>query len=185
MRTYLGRSIAFAGLTTTFGLSLPYAAGAETFHCANEDVQCLIFAINHANTDAPEKSTITLEPGTYTLTTVDNNTDDSDGFPSRNGLPSISGDLAIRVKGKGTATLTRSENTNTPFFRLLHVAATGHLTLRGIVVANGLASKGGGLLNSGGEVTLDRTTFSGNHASGNGGAMFNSGVVTIKKSTFV
>jgi hypothetical protein len=46
MRTYLGRSIAFAGLTTTFALSLPYAAQAETFHCASGDVQCLIFAIN-------------------------------------------------------------------------------------------------------------------------------------------
>jgi len=200
MRNCLRDAVVIMGLATMFAVALPYAAEAETFHCANEDVQCLIFAINDANSDVPEKSTITLEPGgTYTLMSVDNITD------GENGLPSITGDLTIRVKGKGTATLTRASDA--PNFRLLHVAATGHLRLRDLVVSNGFVGRfgsfvggvaqpavpgsGGGLFNSGGEVRLDRVTFADNGAMGDettfrgAGAIESTGNVTIKKSTFV
>ena len=185
MRNSVRYSVAIMGLTTTFAVALPYAAEARTFYCGSEDVQCLIFAINDANADTQEKSTIWLEQGgTYTLTTVNNNID------GPNGLPPITGDLTIRVKGNGTATLTGSDTNPAPVgtFRLLDVAATGHLTLRGLVVANARApfNQGGGLLNNGGEVTLIRTVFSGNNAGGAGGGLLNlGGVVTINKSTFV
>src|SRR5262249_57270990 len=43
---------------------------------------------------------------------------------------------------------------------------------------------GGGLFNSGGEVTLDRTTVSGN-AAVFGGALFSSGVLTIFRSRII
>jgi hypothetical protein len=194
MGSCLRNSVAIMGITTTFAVARPSVAAAETFHCANEDVACLIFAINDANSDTHEKSTIWLEPGgTYTLTSVDNNTD------GPNGLPSITGDLTIRVKGKGTATLTRVTGLNTPPFRLLHVAETGHLRLRDLVLSNGSAlfpfgpppgptgfeQDGGGIFNSGGEVTLDETTLSGNIAGALGGGLFSSGIVTINKSTFM
>jgi len=171
------------GITATFAVILPYAAEAETFHCGNEDVPCLILAINSANSLTQEKSRITLESGgTYTLTSVDNNTD------GPNGLPSITGDLTIRVKGKGTATLTRAADANTPAFRLLHVAATGHLTLRELIISNGRIvgqAQGGGLLNGGGELTLNRITVSRNFASDGVAGLASSGVATIKESSFI
>jgi hypothetical protein len=181
MRNYLRKSVACIGFTMTAAVTLP--AAAETFYCANEDVACLIFAINDANSDTQEKSTIWLEVGgTYTLTSVDNNTD------GPNGLPSITGDLTIRVKGNGTATLTRTVAVDlvdvfATAFRLLHVAATGHLTLRGLVVTRGtnFVNGAGGLFNSGGEVTIAQCTFAGN---GGGGLVNNDGVVIIEDSTF-
>jgi hypothetical protein len=184
MRNGLRNSVVIMGITVTFAVARPSVAAAETFHCANEDVACLIFAINDANSDTHEKSTIWLEAGgTYTVTTVDNDTD------GPNGLPSITGNLTIRVTGKGTATLTRATDVNTPDFRLLHVAATSHFTLRGLVVSNGRVSTpdhGAGLFNSGGEVIIAQSTFASNTAvDGSGGGLFNNGgVVTIRKSTF-
>jgi len=186
MRNRLRNSIVITGIATTCAVTLPSPAGAETFSCGNEDVACLISAINEANGDTQEKSTIWLElGGTYTLTSVDNDTD------GPNGLPSITGELTIRVKGKGTATLTRATDANTPFFRLLRVAATGHLTLWNLVVSNGrttpsqVSGDGGGVLNDGGEVTLHRTTLSGNVAAASGGGLASSGVATIKQSFFI
>src|SRR5262245_28055725 len=178
MRNCLRNAVATMGITTTCAITLPYAAEAATFHCGHEDVQCLIVAITVANADMQGKSTIWLEPGgTYTLTSVENDTD------GQNGLPSIAGDLTIRVKERGTATLTRASDA--PHFRLLHVAATGHLTLRDLIVSNGFVGdvfltddqpltqivrrSGGGLFNSGGEVTLDRVTFSDNTGFGGAG----------------
>jgi hypothetical protein len=70
------------------------ASHAADFACVAGDVACLIDAINQANANE-EANTITLEAGTYTLTTVDNNTD------GPNGLPSVTGLLTIKGAGGG------------------------------------------------------------------------------------
>jgi hypothetical protein len=180
MRNCLRHFVAIVGIAASVAVALPSAAWATTFYCGNEDVQCLISAISDANA-AQDKSTIWLEPGgTYTLTDVDNDTD------GQNGLPSITGDLTIRVAQHGTATLTKASSVAQ--FRLLHVAATGHLTLRDLVIGPNCCPgpRGAGLLNSGGEVTLERTTFTRIDSTSTTRALLNAGgIVTIKKSRFV
>jgi hypothetical protein len=54
------------------------------FKCSDGDVVCLIDAINQANTNGL-RNTITLGPGVYTLTQIDNDNPGSDA----NGLPVI------------------------------------------------------------------------------------------------
>jgi len=173
------------------GLTLapPYSVEAKTFYCRAGDVQCFIASITEANASAKQKNTINLEAGVYTLVDVNNTTD------GPNGLPSITGSLAIRGVGND---LTRIErNINTPCFRILHVAATGVLTLDGLAVSQGAnaSERGAGLFNNGGAVTMTQTTFTGNrsdpfscgaYAFPRGGGLYTTGgVVTIAKSSFV
>src|SRR5262252_5039511 len=64
-------------LIGALGLAQPLRAAH--FTCTSGDVTCLIAAINKAN---GKKNTINLEPGTYTLTAIDNGIDsDSNGLP--------------------------------------------------------------------------------------------------------
>jgi hypothetical protein len=102
-------TISIVGLA--LALAAPVVQGA-TFTCAAGDVQCLIIAINQANTNLQPENTIHLEAGTYTLTNIDNNAD------GPNGLPSITSTLTIDVAAHKTATITRPANAL--FFRLLH-----------------------------------------------------------------
>src|SRR6267142_2931930 len=152
---HLLRSVIVA---VALGLTLapPYSVEAKTFYCRAGDVQCFIASITEANASAKQKNTINLEAGVYTLVDVNNTTD------GPNGLPSITGSLAIRGVGND---LTRIErNINTPCFRILHVAATGVLTLDGLAVSQGAnaSERGAGLFNNGGAVTMTQTTFTGN-----------------------
>src|SRR5262249_12913955 len=150
--------------------------------CTAGNVQCLIAAIGEANTNG-QTNKIQLEGGIYTLTNVDNDTD------GPNGLPSITSTLTIDVVGNKTATITRAANVLG--FRLFHVGKSGHLTLQGVVLSNGLLSfpqaQGGGLFNNGGVVNIANSAFvsNGNIASGYGGGLVNNnGAVTIVNSTF-
>ena len=119
--------LVMAALVGTVGLWQPCLA-AE-FSCAAGDVACLIEAIKTANANG-EKNRITLGAGTFTLTTVDNNTH------GPNGLPSITGGLTITGAGADTTRLERAAGA--PPFRLLHVAATGVLTLEGLTLRGGI-----------------------------------------------
>ena len=59
------------------------------------------------------------------------------------------------------------------------------LALKGLTLANGKAEHGGGLFNTGGEVTMSHCTFSGNIASNSGGGLYNKkGKVTVSHCTF-
>jgi hypothetical protein len=157
-------------------------AEARTFRCASGDVQCLVSSIADANANGRNKNTIRLEAGTYTLVDVDNTTDGA------NGLPSITSTLTIVAEGTG-ASIVR--DTTAPSFRIFHVASTGHLTLQQVSVMGGVANdlragNGGGLFNSGGEVTIRSGVFDSNSArSGGGGLSNNGGSVTISDSAFV
>jgi hypothetical protein len=150
-----------------------YAAG---FVCAAGDVACLISEIHQANANG-EVNTITLAAGTYTLTTVENITDDGS-----NGLPSILGVLTL--KGAGP-TATRLERAATaPDFRLLRVAASGTLLLEGLTLQGGGGYSGAGLANLGGTVQMTTCQLVGNQTeNGWGGGLWNSGrPVTITMS---
>ena len=153
---------------------------AAEFACAAGDVACLIDAINTANATG-EANTITLEAGTYTLTAVDNTTN------GPNGLPSVTSPLTIRGAKAHPTILER--DASAPSFRLVHVAASGTLTLDRLILQGGqLLQNGNGLFNNGGTVFITHATFRNNGAggfSGFGGGLFNSGgTVVITHSTF-
>jgi hypothetical protein len=163
-------------LTMMLGLTLAPSAGAEVISCSAGDIDCLISAINEANSNDRQPYTIRLAAGIYTLTNIDNDTN------GPNGLPSITGSVKIVTVNSDQATLARA--TGAPNFRLLHVAATGHLILRGVIVTNGNSSgQGGGLLNSGGSVTIAQSEFTGNRAGSGGGLVNSGGVMIIKNSS--
>lgn len=106
-----------------------------------------------------------------------------------NGLPSIT--TAITLNGNG-ATIERSAVDGTPTFRLLHVAATGALTVQNLTIRGGTtpaaldllfpSNAGGGLL-SRGRLHLARSTLSGNHAFIGGGLAAVGSTVTCRAST--
>jgi hypothetical protein len=172
------RSVSIAAVLIG-ALALSQPGRAAEFTCASGDVACLIKAMREANDEA---NTITLEAGIYPLTTVDNNTEGS------NGLPSITHSLTLRGAGADTTVIERAAGA--PGFRLVHVAATGTLMLEGLTLRGGLASSrpqlepGGGLLNDGGVVALTRTILTGN-AAGSGGGLANRGGTVLLTQTLV
>jgi hypothetical protein len=149
---------------------------AAELACATGDVPCLIEAIHVANTTG-EATTITLAAGTYTLTAVDNTTD------GPNGLPSVTSPLTLQGTGAASTIIERAAGA--PQFRLLHVAATGMLTLEGLTLQGGdlagLADDGGGVLNRG-TLTIAHSLLQG-HTASTGGGIFSIGSVTLTHST--
>jgi len=162
-------------------LALVQFAEAKTFDCDAGNVQCLVSAISQANADPHQKTTIRLAGGTYALTEVDNDTD------GPNGLPSIVSDVTIKG-GQDGAILTRLAGALG--FRILHVGASGHLTLQGVTITNpfdfaSLSDPASGLFNDGGVVTVVDSSFIDN-SIGDVGALYNNdGVVKIIDSAFV
>lgn len=162
-------------------------------------------AIVAANNDAPEDGcmspnlgtggpfeiVLSAEIGPYILSVVDNA-----GGNGGNGLPLIS--ATVTVQGNGNtiqrdATFTCPDRVNDDF-RILEVGSTGDLTLKSVTIRNGCASTpglparghGGGILNSGGAVTLDNTIITDNasFSAGRGGGIYNAeGTLTLTKST--
>jgi hypothetical protein len=183
MSTYAWRcrAIGSVSIAAAFigALMLSQPGQAAEFTCTSGDIACLIKAIREANANG-EANTITLEAGTYPLITVDNNTDGS------NGLPSITSSLTLRGAGADATVIERSAGT--PPFRLVHVAATGALTLEGLTLRGGTATRGprfepgGGLFNNGGTVTLTRTILTGNTAGGGGGLANHRGTVLLTQA---
>ncbi len=157
-------------------------AHARTFSCGAGDVDCLIDAINEANTNG-QTNTIRLAAGTYLLTDLDNTTD------GPNGLPSITSSLTITGAGANTTIIEREGGA--PFFRLLHVAGTGSLTLDGVTLQGGFLaafdlspeSFGGGIHNTG-TLALTNSSLTGNGVgNGGGGGIYNTGTVTLTNSS--
>ena len=141
-------------LLLAIGIADP--AQARIFHCGSGDVFCLIASIRSAN-ERPGSDTIILEAGTYTLTVVDNLRDGA------NGLPSVIGRLTILGAGAAATIIERNPLTF-PNFRILHIEATGTLTLHGITI------QGGGLSTQGDPSTLG------------GAGIFNRGTLTVSHS---
>jgi hypothetical protein len=155
------------------------AARPATFQCEGGNVACLINAINEANANG-QINTIMLQPGTYNLTTIDNQSD------GPNGLPSVASILTIRRLDAAVGAVDLLRETSAPMFRLLHIAKTGNLTLEGVNVRGGrspgISSRGGGIYNNG-SFTVSQATVSGNFATESGGGIFNNaGIVEITQS---
>ena len=163
------------GAALALALVLPLSVQAKTFRCGAGDVQCLIDAINEANANG-KKNTIRLEPGTYTLTAVDNTTTNGP-----NGLPLVTSTLTIRGAGAKTTIIER--DTSAPEFRFLTVAGTGTLTLKGFTLRGGGEAVitqtlvGGGIFNTG-TLALTNCSLTGNTAN-LGGGIANTGTLAL------
>ena len=142
-------------------------ACAAVFNVSSGDVTGLIAAINAANANGQE-NTINLEPGTYSLTTINNNTD------GPNGLPSVTSTLTIQGVGGAEITIVQRD-AGAPEFRLMHVAATGTLTLDALTLQGGnrrglpddfvTTTSGGGIFSSGTLTAVTNSILSGNTTS--------------------
>lgn len=134
----------------------------------------LVAAINTANGNG-QADTITLSAD-ITLTAVDNGTDGS------NGLPSVTSEITIEGAG---FTITRDGGA--PDFRIVHVGATGDLTLNNLTLSNGSMTQplcGGGIYIKLGTLTLNNSVLSGNSSSNDGGGLCNDdGTVILSNST--
>ncbi len=135
------------------------------------DVNELINTINIANGSGGADTINLAADCTYTLTTVNNDTD------GPNGLPSITSEITINGNG---ATIERG---STDPFRIFHVDSGGNLTLNNITIASGDAggNPGGGIYNAG-TLSINNSTLSGN-TGGYGGGILNSGTLSISNST--
>ena len=142
-------------------------ASSAVFNVPSGDVTALIAAINEANS-TPEKDTINLEPGTYTLTMIDNGRVPPP-FPmfseGANGLPLITS--RIIISGTAADSTIVERDPAAPAFRLLEVAATGSLTLSRLTLRGGTALG---------------FSFWGGHHAGLGGAVFNGGILAMDHS---
>ncbi len=151
-------------------LILAAATGSAHAGTINVNNSCsLVDAITSANTDQATggcaagngADSINLVANkTYILTTVNNNSD------GPNGLPSVTS--FITINGNGAA-VVRSGNES---FRLIHVAATGNLSLNNIKLKNGQIDQspylggGGGIFNAGGQLALTNSAITDNSANG-------------------
>ncbi|HEY9850582.1 MAG TPA: Calx-beta domain-containing protein [Leptolyngbyaceae cyanobacterium] len=144
----------------------------------------LIQAINDANSEVgiyAGADTINLAAGTYTLTSA---SDTSDTNWGKTGLPRITSQITIN--GNGAVIDGGFQD-----WRIFRVdTAVGNLALNDITVQNARVQTGifggdaGALLNTGGIITINNSTFTGNQANDDGGAIVNfQGTITIENST--
>ena len=157
--------------------STPAVLSAAVFHIAPGDVPGLIAAINTANANG-EENTINLEPGTYTLTRINN----EDFGPS--GLPSIVGEINING-GNAKATIIERDQ-NAPGFRIIHIEDSGKLSINGLTIRGGgvdvrPGGAGGGIAN-GGTLTVTQSIIARNIANA-GGAIVNFKTARLTRST--
>src|SRR5262245_24507902 len=160
---------------------LPSVASATGFFCGSGDVFCLVGSIGSSN-EGRGADTIILEAGTFLVTVVDNLLD------GRNGLPSITGRLTIQGAGPDATILDGGG-----LVRLLHIAASGRVTLQGLTIQHGqprggvFDPDGGGAIFNRGHLTLsepvvrDSLTASRTGSFG-GGGIFNVGTLRILDS---
>lgn len=153
--------VSVVAVISLLALALLYPVQAAMFHCDGGDVSCLIDAIQVANANGGANM-ITLAEGTYRLTTRDHL---PEGVP---GLPAITSPLTIRGAGAGRTILERE--LQAPGFPLIHVAASGTLTLEGLTLQGEPELPGGrGLIHMGGTVILTRSSLEGTRTSVDGG----------------
>lgn len=154
-----------------------------------DDGQCsIVEAVYNANTNSQRyasagecaagddnNDTIELpDESSFELTTPISNT-----YAGDRGLPEITTEVTINGNG---ATVRRGDAA--PNFGLVSVGFGGNLTLNGLALANGVATRGGAMQIFGtGRVTLNQSTVSGNTASELGGGIRGSSGVTVNNST--
>lgn len=192
-----------AVLLSTLVLLLSHSAQAQiTVSCS---VTELVAAIDTANT-TPEADTLNLSSGCFYIFTESNNTD---GAKGDSGLPIITtpiiinGNGAVFQRGIGAPEFRYFSMQNTGSLTLSDLSLTGGkttaeghggaifnqgtLTLTNVTISGSSAvshpdSRGGGIRNDGGVVTITNSIILGNTASSDGG-ISNSGTLTISNSS--
>ena len=101
---------------------------------ARSPTEQLVEAIRAAERSADEADTIHVAAGTYTFF------DYNDDIAGYNALPTITTDITIKGAGAENTIIERDQSGSTPLFRIVHVAATGTLTLEGVTLQGGANS---------------------------------------------
>jgi hypothetical protein len=117
-------------IVSLFLLVSTIPAQSAVFNIPSGNVTALIAAINAANTNG-EENTINLEPGTYTLTAIDNGVIDSNS----NGLPVITG--MVNINGNDAPSTVIERDPAAPLFRIFSIASGGKLSVNGVTVRRG------------------------------------------------
>ena len=139
-------------LVSLFLLLSTIQSYAEVFNIPSGNVTALVAAINAANANG-EENTINLEPGTYTLTAIDNGVIDSNS----NGLPIITG--IISINGIDALATFIERDPAAPIFRIFSISSSGKLSVDGLTVRRGGGSRtqlAGGFSNAG-TLTITRS----------------------------
>jgi hypothetical protein len=127
LRVWLSAFLVILPATASIIFTLGTIAHAAEFYYSSGDVTCLIAKINSAN-GVPGQQTINLEPGIYTLQTIDN---------GQNGLPVISGSIRIQATAEDLPTVIERDPNASLSFRVFEVALSGELTLAGVTIQRG------------------------------------------------
>lgn len=175
------RSLWIVAFTVAFTIGITDVAAARVFRCTSGDVFCLIGSIRSAN-ERPGLHRIILDPGTYTLTVIDNTIDSELGG---NGLPSITSRLTIEGAGPVETIIQAPSFPGFPVFRILHIAASGTLTLRRVTLRGGADFfPGGGAIFNRGTLALSESVIYESDGGDNlgGGAIQNLGALRIADS---
>jgi len=157
-------------------------AHAAVFNIPSRDVAALIAAMNTANANGEEN--INLEPGTFTLTAVDE-------YPpiGPNGLSSITGKITISGDDAKTTIIERDENASA--FRIIHIAESAQVLIKRLTIRGGrLFSAAGAALGAGirneGDLIIEKSVVEQNNVvdrpGGDSGAIANSGTLTVTES---
>ncbi|MBK8617324.1 MAG: InlB B-repeat-containing protein [Anaerolineales bacterium] len=174
----------FAGWATTAGGAVAYADGANyTMGTANvtlyaqwacssaltvtSNADSGAGSLRQAMTDVCDGGSITFN-NNYTITLASQ-------------LPAVSS-KTITITGQGAANTIIQANAapNTATYRVFEVSAGGNLTLDQLTVRNGRCAgacatdltRGGGIYNNGGALTIKNSVISNNSASGTGGGIY-------------
>ncbi len=104
-------------------------------------------------------------------------------------LPSLSNNISIT--GPGASSLTVNRLSTDANFSIFTVNSGETVNISGITIEGGNATNGGGINDNsngapdtGGTLTVNSTTFTGNNASESGGGISNNGMLTVTNSTF-
>jgi hypothetical protein len=164
----------FALILTMVALWAIKAVHAAEFFCPSGNVTCLIAAINEAN-GMSGQHIINLEPGNYTLQTINN------GTPSQgNGLPVIGGSIRIQATVEDIPTVIERD-INAPGFRIFEISAGGELTLHGVTVQRGLLIGGAAAILNRGVTSLEDSVVRESGTQFNG-AIHNLGTLRVIRS---
>jgi fibronectin-binding autotransporter adhesin len=138
--------------------------------CASGGSCSLREAINQADADSGD--TIDIPPGTYTLN-------------PGNGPLTVTANMTIAGTGSSGATFISGDATNgTGGTRVLTVKSPAVVTVNGVTIENGSVSgTGGGVLDSGGTLTLADDVVTDNSATAGGGGIEADGSVTLLGTT--
>ncbi len=162
-------------------------ARADHFFCADSDVDCLIDAINTANSNGDVNTINLANHGVYSLTIP------ASIVNGPTGLPSVTSEIEINGNG---ATIERSSAKNIPDFRIMHVSSpSGYMTLNHLTISNGkltgLSAQGkncaGIMLDPGSGLNLNKSTISNNYSIFLGGGICTSpdSVLTVSESKII